>query len=1338
MIVDNVRVRVDWDADGYINEAVGVKTSTNLYPGAPYVDKAHLTPEPIQYRGWEMPEVIERIALEEGNGAAEIAVPNNASRPAAWPIYGTHPIYYQLGFKGYEPGQMRLGDVTNIIEGGHQAAYSYRIPTHTFYNNAPSTANWVVIETPADESYGKYVWSIPGHLRKDPLIPGTLEQVFGFGYSCSDSGAGLPFILGTHYSYYDGASQYTQSNVVNGATRNYVWNGPAVSEGQYRLIIPVFPAVLPDGTQYKAEVVVYGNNGPAGSPNYGRTFIDKWSETVTYNTLVMRGQAWQILSRDITVPSGVTQIAFELRLSIVSGTGSGATNFCVGNIRLLAGTTESTRATFSERSWDSALALRDDQFIMKLNATKAYRFEFDLAFRSSATRHARLKLIEVHATTKVQTVLDTRTYSGSDVSVRPAYEIASAAYDRFIYVEIVWYETLTTVYATDVAFEIRSLLLKEGVTTTTYSGGALSGYEDITDRVLSFATSSGKSSFEVSIAEDGQATIEVNNQDGFFSPANTDSPIYAGLSEGARVWIDYNNGTSWLPLWSGWLHSIEVEPGRNKRATLIARQGVEQLRGNTVRVNKANLRIDEVIAELVVNSLWTPPRTGGKRFNRQARRDTRIYSTDDVFSQLDRGEYYLSSTLIAAAASKGGADLLGAAVQSENMHLFVDRSGKLKLLSRNQWNAPDLTAPVITLDSEAIQAEYNTSVETINQVTVSIGGEQQQKPKEIIWSLRSPVKLNAKQIWTLEMTAQKTEGQRLALEPLDPSDLSVSVYKSKPSLDRKTPSAEGTDTPLYKNVTVSVIENDGRVYFKFENRNNIVVWVDAALEGRPVETEDNITYTYTDQDSVARSGVRAENISNKFIRSSGQAARFAWSYLRRKALIGGEFTSITVLKNIDMTWTVGKQIIIKESSTGETVGLRHVIIGEDFSTDSGALTVTYRLARLFQPKVGTYATYTRHYTGPTPFGSPIVNFIDRDEARVYLQDGIETVRYNTDGMDTALLWKRRIADGAFYFNPTSDQFVELDGRLMQRARLLDAANYGTARQDFTTLGINRHAVRPYQSSMVRLTGVGASGLVPMSAIQNDDRFQAAISSGAKSWGVIPVVPRELYQYLMGFVYTEATSELVNITPLASGATWGPSMTVWDNICSSWSSHTSAAVDSINTTTNVENHSVAFQAQEVTAGAPTSVPDVRAVGFAMSAPNAAARPEGLVVYERLVRMSRRDAKRSIRTTDGLQVYATAFLRGLNTRTSTYTLQVYSGQTGALLGSSSQPVSGGSLTKLSVVVPANHTFIWARIVTSTSAFGGIPQDVFVVAHGFTDFDPATPAEMYQPSGLINRLY
>ncbi len=48
------------------------------------------------------PEIIEQVNLEEGNGAAEIVVPNNASYEPAWATYGTPPLFNQLGFKGYE------------------------------------------------------------------------------------------------------------------------------------------------------------------------------------------------------------------------------------------------------------------------------------------------------------------------------------------------------------------------------------------------------------------------------------------------------------------------------------------------------------------------------------------------------------------------------------------------------------------------------------------------------------------------------------------------------------------------------------------------------------------------------------------------------------------------------------------------------------------------------------------------------------------------------------------------------------------------------------------------------------------------------------------------------------------------------------------------------------------------------------------------------------------------------------------------------------------------------------------------------------------------------------
>ena len=589
------------------------------------------------------------------------------------------------------------------------------------------------------------------------------------------------------------------------------------------------------------------------------------------------------------------------------------------------------------------------------------------------------------------------------------------------------------------------------------------------------------------------------------------------------------------------------------------------------------------------------------------------------------------------------------------------------------------------------------------------------------------------------MTAQQTEGQRLALEPLEPKDLEVSVFKSKPSIDRKTPSAESTDSPLFKNVTVSVIQNNGRVYFKFENRNNLAVWVDASLEGRPVETEDNVSYTYTSQDSVAKLGLRPETISNKFIRTAAQAAHFAWSYMRRKALTGGEFTSIKMLKNLHMDWTIGTQLILRETTTAETGGLRHVIIGEDFSTDSGTLTVTYQLARLFQPTAGAYATYTRHYTGASPFGNPIVNFVSNDDAKVMPPDSLRVERYGADDRETALRWNRQCADGLFFFNALPDQFTALDGSQTSRAKLSDAANYVTAKVDLVNLGYNRHFVRPFQRNMVRLspTTILGSALQPAAGLMNNDRFLSSIASGAKAWATIPVVPNELYEYTMGFLYEDATSS-VEVFALADGATWGPGMTVWDNLCSSWSTHTSAAVDSINTLRNVEVHTVKFQAQETTAGAADSVPPVRTVGFTYSPPNAFGMPAGLIAYERMLRMTRRNAKRQIRTTDGLQVYATAFLRGLNTRSITYTLNVYSGQTGFLVGSASSGVTGGALTKLSVAVPANHTHLWATLVPTTAAFSDVPADVLIVGHGFTDFNPSTPAAMYQPSGLVNRIY
>lgn len=149
--------------------------------------------------------------------------------------------------------------------------------------------------------------------------------------------------------------------------------------------------------------------------------------------------------------------------------------------------------------------------------------------------------------------------------------------------------------------------------TTTY------GYEDITDRTISFDTTLGKSDWVDRFPNDGELKLVLRNDDKRFSPDYSGSPLYGFIKPNRRIFVQLDNDTNGLssPLWSGWVKNIVVKPNiyGERTVTITANSGINKL--NTLPVKPyisgfVTGSVDMItVAKRIVREGWDIPYLSG-------------------------------------------------------------------------------------------------------------------------------------------------------------------------------------------------------------------------------------------------------------------------------------------------------------------------------------------------------------------------------------------------------------------------------------------------------------------------------------------------------------------------------------------------------------------------------------------------------------------------------------------------------------------------------------------------------------------------------------------------------
>lgn len=116
------------------------------------------------------------------------------------------------------------------------------------------------------------------------------------------------------------------------------------------------------------------------------------------------------------------------------------------------------------------------------------------------------------------------------------------------------------------------------------------------------------------VPPDGKLVLELDNRDQRYAPANTSSPLHTLLVPGRRVQIRLGV----VPLWTGWLHQLDLAPGTNgaQTATVYAVGGLFFLAAFrptlTPQLNQTadahiNALFQQVVASPAINQLNASP-----------------------------------------------------------------------------------------------------------------------------------------------------------------------------------------------------------------------------------------------------------------------------------------------------------------------------------------------------------------------------------------------------------------------------------------------------------------------------------------------------------------------------------------------------------------------------------------------------------------------------------------------------------------------------------------------------------------------------------------------------------
>lgn len=955
--------------------------------------------------------------------------PTNSIARQSFTLWNTYGDVTEVSFKLGANVGTPTGTMTVRIHSSTGSDISTTLYTTTL-TPTPNAVNTHVLTTPLTLSgTGEYWVSL---MSTSVQTLGNYWQVLGTTVSAYTGGVSRYGTTGSPKTdITEMAMNVVQHLTVSAATPT--WQGIPVTAGKtYTLSVYVNASV---GNMVNAfKMRVYGDSATLTAPNYGRLYLAGTNvSTAVFDTV-------RLMSVNFTVPVGVTQIAIDIM------TLGHQMNFTVGAIMLSEGVV--THPT--DRSYDSGIAYGESQFTVTAEADKDYTLSFWARSLDGID-----SLDGFVSTAKIgdsiTEVEDTHSLAITTEWQRFDFYLANRSYLRGVGFE--WTTEkggLPTGLDNVGTLEIRGFMLVEGSEPTTYQVGPIAAYDDVTEYVLSWNTSSGKDDFNDPMAYEGQATILLNNVSRLFSPKNQDSPLYGYLIQNLKVVITLGG----VSVWQGWVTEYEISAGlwEDRQVTLSCKQGIYRLKeGEFSATVRTDAKINDVLTEIIDNSGWKPTTNPFYSVLGGASLDESFTLNDPeaAFSRIDEGVNTLEITGLDWGRKTDVDSAISDLLESESAMLWIDRDGKLVMVNREYWvnREPDVTYNIDSLPY-LTRAEYQYGQDMVNRVQVTIN-KKRQTTDTPVWKTYRAVYVKPQSNRYLEINPQYQEGRARTVVNFTLDGATKTGYYKDPGM--KYEDTDNANTTDMERVILELIPDTGNRYrLRINNTGTKGLWIDVELKGDYLETGDETPIIYEDTEAIELTGaIHYEQVTTDLLSRDYEAENMAAFRVLRAAVPDGEFKTLEFQLNMFMLeeletlldTVLGHIVEITEGQTGE-VSSPHVVIAEEFSLNGGVITVRFMLARAQKERY--FALDTDELRNPT------INLIE-DMANVIpmgISGTVTKTEWGYEDIDTILVWNLKgHAFGELLLNPAPNQYRHFNSTLQSSYwPELTAASASTAAQ----------------------------------------------------------------------------------------------------------------------------------------------------------------------------------------------------------------------------------------------------------------------------------------------------
>lgn len=447
--------------------------------------------------------------------------------------------------------------------------------------------------------------------------------------------------------------------------------------------------------------------------------------------------------------------------------------------------------------------------------------------------------------------------------------------------------------------------------------------EDISQAVLAIRWRRGMQGAHDSVAQPGQAEIELRNRDGRYSPERHDLP------PGRLLQIRSHDIAQTRVHFTGHVARVEPQPGAlgPRRALLVAQDAAAQLAGHHVLLPPLNARrADEIVARCLDAVPLRQWRLSGAWLLGQGKqgelgRNTRLASLN-IRRRLGRDRDRLARVGDTWSAGIPALQAIAEVCGAARGRFYVDHEGRAVYLTRHQL-LQSLTAQASFRD-DMQGLSYRWADDRVSQVEVLLTPRRRARPGTVVWTL--PQSLAVARSQRVLLRYRDARGQ-----PCGALDV-IAPEARRDWRANSAPDGSGEDLSAY--VTLRLREvGISAALLEIRNGARVSAWLQAGarLRGTPLYRGDPLLVTERSLGSQNRYGPAALRLDLPALASLTQARALARFELARRQAPRGRVHSMRL-----EGWTrvrpalarrLFERIRIRESQTGHDD--EYFIIGEE-------------------------------------------------------------------------------------------------------------------------------------------------------------------------------------------------------------------------------------------------------------------------------------------------------------------------------------------------------------------------------------------------------------------------